>query len=67
MVSRINDIGARADLKPVLVYPQVEAWVSFRLTAREELLIHCRGLLFAIKYVANDVIIDRLGQRDLGM
>ncbi len=67
MIGCINDVGARADLKPVLIYPQVEAWVGFRITAREEVLIHSQGLLFAIKDVANDVIIDRLGERDMGM
>jgi hypothetical protein len=57
MIGRINDVGTRADLKPILVYSQVEAWVGLCITAREEVLIHSRRLLFAIKYVTNDVII----------
>jgi hypothetical protein len=57
VIGRINDVGARADLKPVLIYAQVEAWVGFCITAREEVLIDCRRLLFAIKNVANDVIV----------
>ena len=57
VIGRINNVGTRADLKPILVYSQVEAWVCLRITAREEVLIHSRRLFFSIKYVTNDVII----------